>query len=166
MNQSDLFRERIKTSYDFDSWTSNLGELKNLLAVRFMVDKLDISGFEFESRRPLMNHKHSLIDVFRNKNNAQVKVAIEIMEFSSVNEAHETLVDVLSNCMATEIPTTEQLNINAGDVGFGGLEETQSSIYFVRRNVFVHVHNVGKERISVVKITEQVDSEILNHISK
>ncbi len=166
MSESNIFRESVKSKYGFADWAGRSKSFSGNLCRRFMPVRQEFDGYEFESRKAYPGFRHAFTENYRNISNTNVVIAVSIIEFDTILGAHDEIINRLSHCMATGIPKIEEKGINAGDIGFAGHAEVQSSLFFSRYNVFVHVHNVGEENVSIKEFAEKLDQQILDHQKK
>ena len=71
--------------------------------------------------------------------------------------ARETLAEYLLTSMAPQLPHGKDVGLDVGDIAFGGMEETQTSVVFVRNNTFVRIHSVGDEPYDLKNLVHAVD---------
>ncbi|MBI5027120.1 MAG: hypothetical protein HZC12_10435 [Nitrospirae bacterium] len=94
----------------------------------------------------------------RIKSDAEELIKIDIVESVSWHRAHETLLELLGEYQALQLPDAASRKIELGDVAYIGFGETIQSAIFARANMIVRIHSVGKQNVSVVDIAKQMDN--------
>ncbi len=87
-------------------------------------------------------------------------VTVWIHQHASPDHAREAMIDFLLTCMAPRLPDASEKDLQIGDVAFVGHDETQTSLVFVRDDVFVRVHSVGETDYPIGELADVVDQAI------
>ena len=85
-------------------------------------------------------------------------VTIYICE--SKQEAHKLVLNYLELCASDTVLPISTKGIHVGDLGIG----SSDSLVFIRGNVFVDI--IGYDRISIVSLAQEIDSQILKAITE
>ncbi|MBF0354016.1 MAG: hypothetical protein HQL43_02120 [Alphaproteobacteria bacterium] len=169
MFEHDPLHQAAKERYGFASWPggkfrSAAGELTPR-RVLFAAQPERVKGMAFLVRKAVPGERNSYTDYY-SLGSDEERISISIHEFSSDEDAREGLVNILSHCMAIALPRCADKGLTVGDIGFCGLDDTVSSVFFVRQNVLVRVESVGRKRISVVEAAKEVDAQLQDHMSR
>ncbi|MCZ6454813.1 MAG: hypothetical protein O6909_11300 [Alphaproteobacteria bacterium] len=90
----------------------------------------------------------------------EIVVTVWIHQHASPDRAREAMIDFLMTCMAQRLPDASEKDLQIGDVAFVGHDETQTSLVFVRDDVFVRVHSVGETDYPIGELADVVDQAI------
>jgi hypothetical protein len=89
------------------------------------------------------------------------RIITTVFECKSVDDAHETLIDVVMTYMAPNLPRCETRGLTIGDICFGSHGEVNLSVIFARFNILVEVKSATPEQTLVDEFARTVDSLIL-----
>ena len=159
------FRDALKDDYRFSEWAGKTKEADGVLSQKFISVPEELGDYVFERRKAIPEGGKAFVEYYRSVSDENVRFAVTIIEHGSILGAHEGMIDHFSSCMATDLPRTEERDINVGDVGFAGHTDVQTSVFFTRNNLLVKVDNVGSTHISVKDIAEKIDQQIRNHMA-
>lgn len=163
MNSHNEYINAIKTKYDFKRWSSQI-KIPGKFSKKYLPSHNAIDGFVHIKRKPVANTNHAFTDYFQHIKNKEIAVAVTVFEYKSTSETHEHLALTLCHCAAPEIPRCEKKNIIVGDIAFCGSQEIQTSIFYVRNNVFIKIESVGKKPYHVAELAQTIDKQIINNL--
>lgn len=117
-------------------------------------------GFKLIAREPAEQIAGGFRDFYQAQDGGFVTV--EAIPFCSAQDAREQLLDCLASyALEEKLPELSELNISAGEIGFGCLGSDHSQIHFCRSNVFISVRCFGGDRSDGIReICQAVDREI------
>lgn len=161
MEQSNIFLEAAKKKYNFDQWANKIKAHTGKLCKGFTPSVDKIRSFEFLFRKAQPGFHHAFTDYYKLKSDEKSVIAVSVFEFTTMAEAHNYLIQVLSTITAPLLPRLTEVRVKAGDIGFAGYQQSTPSLFFTRMNIFVHIHNVGDTEISVEKVAEEIDKQIV-----
>jgi hypothetical protein len=163
MAQAD-FRDALKAEYGFANWPTTR-PARSLATRTFVPRPDDLGPFVLQRRRALPDHRNAYIDTYTRADDPEVQLMVTIIEHETPEQAHEGLIDFLTNVMAPTLPTAVEQDINAGDVGFAGFGESRSDVFFVRGPVFIRVQSIGPKEVSVKDLAERLDRHVQQHFA-
>jgi hypothetical protein len=151
------FREATKETYKFTQWP--MGKSAFAVSKESAMDQNATVGGFTQYRRSEVPLTNAHIDHFRHAD-PDVQATATVSEYSSPQAAQEALIDRLSECMAMQLPNGEEKGLHIGDVCFIGHGDPVDEIFFVRRNLLVHVQSIGQKTVSVVDLAKNIDRKI------
>ncbi|HBZ65602.1 MAG TPA: hypothetical protein DEO70_02105 [Bacteroidales bacterium] len=163
MDSNNEFLKALKADYNYQNWQKKI-KIPNKVLKRYLPNHSLISDFILEKRRAIPDANHRFIDYFQHKNDKDIRVAISISLFSTIEEAHDGLIHILCNCSAPNIPTGKEKGIDVGDISFCGLHDIQTAIFYTRNNVLIKIESVGRKDYPINRIAEIIDKDIINNI--
>lgn len=163
MDSNNEYMKALKSDYNYQNWQNKI-KIPDRISNRYLPNHSKISDFVLEKRRAIPDTSHRFIDYFRHKIDKDIRVAISISEFRTIEEAHEGLLHILCHCSAPNIPTGEMKGIEVGDISFCGHQDVQTSIFYTRNNVLIKIESVGKKDFPINEIAEMTDKEIINNL--
>lgn len=161
----EAFRETVKQNYDFSQWAGQTKEGGR--DVKISGFALPPTGNLFEvvekeeltpSRRQDRVTRYTCVS----PPGGNRRINTTVFECTTVEEAHETLIDVVMTYMAPSLPRCETTNVELGDICFGSHGDVNLSIIFARFNILCEIKSATPESTSVDEFARAVDSLILN----
>jgi hypothetical protein len=169
MSEFTAIHDAIKKQYGFDAWgdaaASHLAA--RTLALGPLPSAQKQSSFKLERRVELPEDRpgfHAYIEYYRSTSDERIRFAVTILQNQTVQQAHEELIEELSKSMAPSLPRAEEKDIHVGDIAFAGHGATQTTVKFVRGNLFIKVESVGTTQADVKELAEAIDKEMLSHL--
>ena len=161
----EAFRERVKQNYDFYEWAGHTREGDR--NVKISGFSLPSSGTTFEvvekeDLSPSSRQTRVTRSVCVSPASGKGRIITTIFECASVDDAHESLIDVVMTYMAPKLPKCETKNLTVGDVCFGSPGDINLSLIFARFNILSEIKSATPGPTSVDEIAKAVDSLILN----
>ncbi len=99
----------------------------------------------------------------RSKWKKETLVEVILAECTSIIQAHESIIDFMSGCMAAKLPSGEERGIIIGDISFTGHSKKLLSIVFARNNVMAIVRSVGDLDLDVKSFAKKLDDYIMSN---
>lgn len=146
----DQHRDIVKERYGFAGWGRGRGRerprrhLLHLSAREIPLRPIERQAFD-----------GGYIDTYGD--GREVLVTVWIYQLASPEQAREAMVDYLMTSMAPRLPDAAARGLEVGDVAFAGYGEGQTSVAFVRDDVFVRVHSVGETDYPVGELANIID---------
>src|SRR5262245_57528171 len=122
-NFSDqAYREAVKQNYDFSDWAGRTKEgTRDVRVSGFALptkgEKLGV--VEAEDLTPASRQNRVTRYVVVAPQESDRRIITTVFECKSVDEAHETLIDVVMTYMARKLPRCETTGLTVGDICFG-----------------------------------------------
>jgi hypothetical protein len=154
------FRDGLKNHYNFLKWKTLTVHGKTTLC-QFLPEH-NFNEYYWEQRQALPNQYKSFIDFFCSHENPKIRIALTVMWYITVEDAHEGLIDVLANCMHPNVPRLDAQGRRIGDIGFGNVNDAATDLFFTRGNVLIRVQSVGNPDVSVTAFAETIDEQIVS----
>jgi hypothetical protein len=149
----DQHRNLIKEQYGFADWgRGRAREVRRRHALDLPVKDIPLPRIERQA------FDGGYIDTYGD--GQKVIVTVWIYQHASPDQAHEALLDYLMTSMAPRLPDAAERGLHVGDVAFAGYEEAQTSLAFVRNDVFVRVHSVGETDYPIGELAGIVDQRL------
>ena len=118
------------------------------------------TGFELLERRPLFWPK-SYEDIYQSREDADVRISVEVINCASFEAAKEQLADQLSLCAAYKLPqVTEQLGNFSADIAFGASDGSGKALQAVRGKTVIRIRNIGHKAIDLVPVYGMLNERI------
>ena len=161
----EAFRERVKENYDFSQWAGQTKQGDR---------NVKISGLELPARANVFEvvEKEDLTPSRRQDRVTRYicvsppggnrRIITTVFECKTVDEAHETLIDVVMTYMAPSLPRCETTNLTVGDICFGSHGDVNLSVIFARFNILCEIKSATPDATSVDEFAKAVDALILN----
>lgn len=89
------------------------------------------------------------------------RLIVTVFECNSVEDAHESLIDVVMTYMAPSLPRCETRGLEIGDICFGSHGDVNLNVIFARFNILVEVKSAAPGPTSVDEFARRLDSLIL-----
>src|SRR5262245_4328578 len=163
MQSAEEFRASIKERYGFAGWVMTKPAQSVPARRGFVPRQDDLAPFVLERRRALPDQRNAYIDFYRRADAPQVRFSLTVIEHETPEQAHEGLVDFLTTVMAPKLPTVAERGIQAGDVGFAGLADMVTDVFFVTVAVFIRVQSIGEQSAEVKVLAERIDRQVRRH---
>jgi hypothetical protein len=168
INNEDAYRDRVKANYEFSSWAGRTKEAAGFQLSKFSIRFQDFKGWKVQSEE-LPADKRQL-RVVRHVVNFQdapgQPLIVTIFECNSVEDAHESLIDVVMTYMAPNLPRCETRGLEIGDICFGSHGDVNLNVIFARFNILVEIKSASAGPNSVDEFARKLDSQIYNQYLK
>ena len=161
----EAFRERVKQNYDFNEWAGHTKEGDRNVKISGFVLPSTATTFqvvEKEELSPSSRQNRVTRYVCVSPTGGKGRIITTIFECRTVDEAHESLIDVVMTYMAPKLPKCETKNLTVGDICFGSPGDVNLSVIFARFNILSEIKSATPGPTSVDEIAKAVDSLILN----
>jgi hypothetical protein len=165
----DAYRERVKVNYEFSSWAGRTKEGADFQLRSFAVRSQDLEGWtEVQSEElPAGKRQRRVMRyVFSSPDTRGQRLNVTAFECNSVEDAHESLIDVVMTYMAPSLPRCETRGLEIGDICFGSHGEVNLNVIFARFNILVEVKSAIPGPTSVDEFARSLDSLIYNQYLK
>lgn len=164
-NFSDAaYREQVKQNYEFAQWAGRTKEGDpNVKVIDFTLpSEGNLRVEQREDLTPSDRQNRITRYVFAAPAGGEaVRTIATVFECRSVNDAHETLIDVVMTYMARNLPRCETRGLPVGDICFGSHGEVNLSVIFARFNILVEIKSATPESPPVDEYARAIDSLIL-----
>jgi hypothetical protein len=94
------------------------------------------------------------------------RLIVTVFECNSLNDAHESLIDVVMTYMAPSLPRCETRGLEIGDICFGSHGDVNLNVIFARFNILVEIKSATEGSNSVDGFARSLDSLIRNQYLK
>lgn len=168
---NDIYRNRVKENNEFGSWAgrTKAGD-REVRITDFVVPADVVKGLEREAQEglpPSARQQRIIRYVYSSsREGGGQRLVATIFECKSVNDAHETLIDVVMTYMAPKLLKCENRNLEIGDICFCGYGEVNLSVIFARFNILAEIKSAGPTPMPVDEFARSLDSLILSHYSR
>jgi hypothetical protein len=170
INNEDVFRNQVKTNYEFSQWAGRTKEGDSRVQLKDFVlpsEGIDRWTLEQDEELPAGERQQRVLRyVFNGRAAGSQRVVVTVFECNSVNDAHESLIDVVMTYMAPSLPRCETKGLEIGDICFGSHGEVNLSVIFARFNILVEIQSATPGPVSVDELARGVDSLIFNQYLK
>ena len=159
------YREAVKQNYEFSAWAGQTKEgTKDVRVSGFTLpargEKLGV--VETDDLTPASRQNRVTRYICVSPAESDRRVITTVFECKSVDDAHETLIDVVMTYMARKLPRCETTGLTIGDICFGSHGEVNLSVIFARFNILVEIKSATPGPIPVDEFARTIDSLILN----
>lgn len=164
-NNEEVFRNQVKTKYEFSAWAGRTKEGADFQVTNFAIDAQDLQGWREEQSEELPATKRQrrvVRYVFNSPDPRGQRLIVTVFECNSVNDAHESLIDVVMTYMAPSLPRCETRGLEIGDICFGSHGEVNLNVIFARFNILVEIKSATPGPTPVDEFARSLDSLILN----
>lgn len=148
--------------YDIKKWAEQSEVGKHLLIWKFFMAGKEIPEWTLIKALPeeIQKDKRTITYMWqKGKDKGEELISVDVIESVSWRRTHEILLEQLTgDYQAPQLPEAASRKIELGDVAYIGFGETVQSIVFVRANIIIRIHSVGKQNISVVDMAKQMDN--------
>ncbi|TAL26639.1 MAG: hypothetical protein EPN94_02820 [Nitrospirae bacterium] len=159
---NNLGKEEKHEQYNPEKWAGKTDMGKRLLIWKFFMVGNEIPEWSLIKAVPeqVREDKKTLTYLWQSKSGkGDELIKIDVVESVSWHRIHEILLQELTgNYEAFLLPDAASRKIEVGDFAYIGFGEVIQSVIFVRANMLVRVHSVGKKNISVIDIANQIDN--------
>jgi hypothetical protein len=167
IDADETYRNRVKENYQFSSWAGQTKAGDRDVRIRdFLVPSDVVEGLKLEAREelPTSDRQQRIMRyIFSSSHEASgQRLVVTVFECNSVNEAHETLIDVVMTYMAPKLPRCETTGLEIGDICFGSHGEVNLSVIFARFNILAEIQSASPGPSSVDEFARSLDSLILS----
>jgi len=169
INNEDAYRDRVKANYEFSSWAGRTKEGASFQLSNFATRSQDLEGWTQEQSEelPATNRQRRVVRyVFNATDTRGQRLIVTVFECNSVEDAHESLIDVVMTYMAPSLPRCETRGLEIGDICFGSHGEVNLNVIFARFNILVEVKSATPGPTSVDEFARSVDSIIYSQYLK
>ena len=161
----EAYREAVKQNYEFSEWAGRTKEgtrdvRLSGFALPTRAETLEVAEKEDQTPASRQNRVTRYICVSPPGSHRRIKTTV--FECKSVDDAHETLIDVVMTYMARKLPRCETTGLAIGDICFGSHGEVNLSVIFARFNILVEIKSTTPEPISVDEFARTIDALVLN----
>lgn len=166
INNEEVFRNQVKTNYEFSAWA---GRTKD--GADFQLSKIDLSSQDVEGWRveeseelPATERQRRVVRYIFNSSGKPggQRLIVTVFECNSVNDAHESLIDVVMTYMAPSLPRCATRGLEIGDICFGSHGDVNLNVIFARFNILVEIKSATPGPTPVDSLARSLDSLILN----
>jgi hypothetical protein len=169
INNEDAYRDRVKLNYEFSTWAGRTKEGVSFQLSNFAIRSQDLEGWTEEQSEELPATKRQrrvMRYVFSSPDVRGQRLIVTVFECNSVEDAHESLIDVVMTYMAPSLPRCETRGLEIGDVCFGSHGDVNLNVIFARFNILVEVKSASPGPASVDELAKSLDSVIYNQYRK
>ena len=169
INNEDAYRDRVKANYEFSSWAGRAKEGADFQLNKFAARSEDLEGWTQEQSEelPPTNRQRRVVRYIFNSAGARgQRLIVTVFECNSMEDAHESLIDVVMTYMAPSLPRCETRGLEIGDICFGSHGEVNLNVIFARFNILVEVKSATPGPTSVDGFARSLDSLIYNQYLK
>jgi hypothetical protein len=163
-------REARKMLSSFQNWVGRTrGEkLSGFFMNTIIPEKLFSSFSLLRTSEPEIQYHARYVKRFlyggnRSKWKEETLVEVILSECTSIIQAHESIIDFMSGCMAAKLPRGEERGITIGDISFTGHSKKLLSIVFSRNNVMAIVRSVGDLDLEVKSFAKKLDDFLISN---
>lgn len=152
--------EAAKKRFDFHGWSQgdDAGQQHTVRAFSLNIDS-DSTGWAFEQRAVYGDSGYA--DYFHRLDDPSARAMVRVTEYDTRSAAETGLLETLSMSMAVTLPRLDAVRNALGDVAFGGHDELDQSVVFLRANIVVDVRSIGDKPISILDLAKRTDAQIL-----
>jgi hypothetical protein len=159
------YREAVKQNYEFSEWAGHTKEGTREVRISGFVlptrgEKLAVVEAEDLTPGSRQNRVTRYICLSPQENSG--RIITTIFECKSVDDAHETLIDIVMTYMARKLPRCEAKGLAIGDICFGSHSEVNLSVIFARFNILVEIKSAAPGPTPVDEFARTIDALILS----
>ena len=169
INNEDAYRDRVKANYEFSSWAGRTKEGADFQLRSFAIKPQDLEGWtELQSEElPAGKRQRRVVRyVFNPPDGRGQRLNVTVFECNSVEEAHESLIDVVMTYMAPSLPRCDTRGLEIGDICFGSHGDVNLNVIFARFNILAEVKSATPGSASVDGFARSLDSLIYHQYLK
>lgn len=166
IDENDIYRNRVKENNEFSTWAgrTKAGD-REVRITGFAVPSEVVKGLELESKEelPAAERQQRITRyIYSSSREAGAqRLIVTVFECNSVNDAHETLIDVVMTYMAPNLERCETNGLEVGDICFGRRGDVNLSVIFARFNIIAEIKAASPTRTTVAEFARNLDSLIL-----
>ena len=169
-NNEEVFRNQVKTKYEFSTWAGRTKEGADFQLSNFAIRPQDLEGWREEQSEELPGterQRRVVRYIFSpSAKPGGQRLIVTVFECNSVNDAHESLIDVVMTYMAPSLPRCETRGLEIGDICFGSHGPVNLNVIFARFNILVEIKSATEGPTSVDEFARSLDSLIYNQYLK
>lgn len=169
-NNEEVFRNQVKTKYEFSTWGGRTKEGADFQLSSFSIRPQDVEGWreeQSEELSPTERQRRVVRYIFNSSSKPDSqRLIVTVFECNSVNDAHESLIDVVMTYMAPSLPRCETRGLELGDICFGSHGDVNLNVIFARFNILVEIKSATEGPNSVDGFARQLDSLISDQYRK
>ena len=165
INNEDAYRNRVKVNYEFSTWAGRTKEGASFQLSNFFIGPDDLKGWTAEQSEelPATNRQRRVVRyVFISPDTRSQRLIVTVCECNSVEDAHESLIDVVMTYMAPSLPRCETRGLEIGDICFGSHGDINLNVIFARFNILAEVKSASAGPTPVDEFARSLDSLIYN----
>lgn len=161
----EAYREAVKQNYEFSEWAGRTKEGTRDVRISGLVlatrsEKLAVVEAEELTPSSRQNRVTRYICLSPEQNSD--RIITTIFECKSVDDAHETLIDIAMTYMARKLPRCESTGLTVGDICFGSHGEVNVSVIFARFNILVEIKSATPGPTPVDEFARTIDALVLS----
>jgi hypothetical protein len=162
----EAYRDAVKQNYGFTEWAGHTKEGdRNVRVSGFALPATDAANFEVEGKQDLTPaSRQNRVTRFNcvSPPKSGNRIITTVFECKSVDDAHETLIDVVMTYMARKLPRCETTGLTIGDICFGSHGEVNLLVIFARFNILVEIKSATPGPTPVDEFARRIDALILD----
>ena len=163
----EAYREAVKQNYAFSEWAGRTREgTRDVRIIGFTLPRraetLEVAEAVDQTPSFRQNRVTRYISISPPKSDR--RIIATVFECNSVDEAHETLIDIVMTYMARKLPRCETKGLAIGDICFGSHSEVNLSVIFARFNILVEVKSATPGPTPVDEFARTIDALIFNYL--
>jgi hypothetical protein len=169
INNEDAYRDRVKANYEFSSWAGRTKEGAGFELSDFSIRTQDLEGWLVEQSEelPATGRLRRVVRyVFHSPDASSQRIIVTAFECNSVEDAHESLIDVVMTYMAPSLPRCETKGLEIGDICFGSHGAVNLHVIFARFNILAQVKSATPGPNAVDGLARSLDSQIYDQYLK
>lgn len=170
INSEDIFRNEVKANYEFSEWAGRTKEGDSSVRLDFVIRAEEFRGWKEEQSEELPateRQRRAVRYIFNSSREpGGQRLIVTVFECNSVNDAHESLIDVVMTYMAPSLPRCETRGLEIGDICFGSHGDVNLNVIFARFNILVEIKSATEGPTSVDEFARSLDSLIYNQYLK
>jgi hypothetical protein len=169
INNEDVYRSRVKANYEFSTWAGRTKEGASFQLSKFDLWSQDLDGRTAEQSEelPATERQRRVVRyVFKSPDARGQRLIVTVFECNSVEDAHESLIDVVMTYMAPSLPRCGTRGLEIGDICFGSHGDVNLNVIFARFNILVEIKSATEGPIPVDEFARSLDSLIYNQYLK
>jgi hypothetical protein len=147
--------------YNLQEWAQQIEAGKRIFIWNFFMAGKEIQGWRLLKTIPEQIYEDRRILTYlwqRVEKDAEELIKIEIIESANWHRAHETLVELLGEHQALQIPEAKSKKVELGDIAFVGFGDMIQSVIFTRANLVIRINSIGRKNVSIINESNQMDS--------
>jgi hypothetical protein len=165
IDSDEAYRERVKENFEFSTWAGRTKEGDRSAMIRAFTLPTKLNGLEVESKEevpPGPRQQRVTRYILSSREFIGRRIVTTVFECNSVDDAHETLIDIVMTYMAPKLPRCETKGLEVGDICFGSHGEVNLSVIFARFNILTEIQSATPGPTSVDDLARHLDSLILS----
>jgi hypothetical protein len=108
---------------------------------------------------PATNRQRRVVRyIFNSAGARDQRLVVTVFECNSMEDAHESLIDVVMTYMAPSLPRCETRGLEIGDICFGSHGEVNLNVILARFNILVEIKSATPGPTSVDEFARSLDA--------